>query len=461
MKKILRNILFPLFIIGMIFSYMPLNSRAASLNVFIDANNSVAVGSEFKVTVRFEADAQVMIQAELNYDSSTVTYLRSDASGINNIGGKILIVPLDYKTSFSLTFYFKMEREASAKFTANVIECLSSDNTSFGTPYADKTVNGMNPTPVPVTPAPTQKPTPTPTPFVPTIDPSATPSTPLEFRDKDGEMRFIANKIPESAVIPEGFELTPYSFRNNDIFVVKNAHNILMVYATNVVGQNGRFYIYNEKTDALSLYMAYAYAGNSYTFLEPSSALPNGYNPTTVKIGDIEGIAAYTIPDTRYADFLLVYAFNKTNAPTFYLYDTVEGTLQRCTDIDLLTSGTASETQAPGPSVKTPVPTVSALPAADIGDGGINTRTLTMIIIGLCFAAAVVVVVVIIVKNHKINQSYDLAEAEEAQDNEETATLPEVSVEPAKRTPVPEENESRENNESDDDDLHLNDHFPR
>lgn len=49
-------------------------AEAASMSAFIDADAYAEVGSEFKVTVRFESDTGAMVRAVLQYDSSDVTF---------------------------------------------------------------------------------------------------------------------------------------------------------------------------------------------------------------------------------------------------------------------------------------------------------------------------------------------------------------------------------------------------
>ena len=103
-------------------------------------------------------------------------------------------------------------------------------------------------------------------------------------------------------------------------------------------------YIYNESRDILTPYTEFVLGSNVYTFLIPAEALPEGFTETSVSIGEYENVTAYAIANPDYADFVLVYAFNRTNEPGFYLYDTAEGTLQRCVDETLLGAAAPSPT---------------------------------------------------------------------------------------------------------------------
>lgn len=482
-KQKMKSILLPLLALFIFTLTTP--AKAATFDAFIDAPSSTAVGSDFAVTVSFEADAKIMVQAELSYDSSAVTFLRSsDDDSINDVGGKILIVPMNSSTSFTFTFYFKMNQEAAVNFNLQVLESYSLEEVPYGTPYAGATVRGVFPTPVPVTPAPTEKPTPTPTPFIPTIDPSATPATPLEFRDNSGEMRFIAENF-DDGIVPEGFTKFAYEFKTFNIFAIKNEYNVIMLYATDVLGQNGRFYIYDSKNDTMAPFVSYIIGGNTYTFLTPADPLPEGFVLKPVTIGDVANVSAYQIPGDQYKEFLLVYAFNKTAAPSFYLFDTIEGTMQRCTDINLLgTSIVPTGSSSPSPTPKS-TPGTTYLPKADIGTGRFSNHTLLIIIIALCFVAAVTAIIVIMVRNHKINSRYDeidddtdempeppnpdlpapedLEEPEEPQAPEEQTGTEETEPESGEVDQPRQDAEKtvRYMIDDNDDDLHLNNHFPR
>ena len=466
----MKKIILPLIVLLGFILLCSLPTEAASMNAFIDVDAYVEVGSQFKVTVRYESDIETFVQATVSYDSSVVTFVSSSSpSDVNNSkAGEIKIAPLSSKTSHRIDLYFKMEQETSASFSTQVVDSLTIDLKPAGTPSANATTTGFYPTPVPVTPTPTPPPTPTPTPFIPTLDPSATPSTPLEFLE-NGEMRFIAENFSEETVqIPEGFEKTQYSYKGNNIFVAKNQHGVIMFYATNLIGENGKFYIYNSKNDIRTPYMEFIQGANTYTFLIPSDTMPEGFTEITVKIGDYDGITAYTIPSENYVDFDLVYAFNKTNAPAFYLYDTQEGTLQRCIDITLLGNIGASATISPSPTVQHS-PAASLTPTKtepDHGSNRIDSQTLILIIIGICLAAAIAAVIIIIVRNHKINRSYD-AEENDVELLEDIMPERSQSQEEAESAPEPETNnetedrsEEKAKEEDDDDILHLSNRFP-
>lgn len=394
--------------------------RAASLNAFIDSDSYIEVGDEFRVVVRFEADAEAMVDATLSYDSSVVTFLRAGSSDANESGGVIRIVPLSAKTSHRVELYFKMKSDSAARFSVQVNESFTLDMTSLGTAFAERTVNGFYPTPVPVTPTPeppTPTPTPTPTPFVPTVDPNATPSMPLEFMDGD-TMRFIAENFDDDAVeAPEGFERAQYDFKGYNISVFKNAHNIILIYATDIVGRNGSLYIYSEAKDVITPYRKWTQSSGEYTFLIYPGELPEGFIESSVIIGDDINVTAYAIPSDDYAGFLLIYACVGNDEPAFYLYDTKESTMQRFVDAGNILTAPGSISPSPtvsvSPSPSAPAVSAEAAVSATVSaslpneTGGIDKHTLIYAVLGFCAAAALVAVIIIIVKSRKIREKYE------------------------------------------------------
>lgn len=306
-------------------------------------------------------------------------------------------------------------------------------------------------------------------------------------------MRFIADNFSEESVpIPEGFEKVQYNYKGSEIFVLKNTYEVVMVYATNIVGEEGRFYIYNESRDILTPYTEFVLGSNVYTFLIPAEALPEGVTETSVSIGEYESVTAYAIANPDYADFVLVYAFNQTNEPCFYLYDTAEGTLQRCVDETLLGAAVPSPTGAvsPSPTLTVSPARTSVLQNTSERGGKLDTNTLILVAIGICFVAALVAVIVILVRKRRIEQSYEeendveflediilekslsqkqTQEREESAAEPESAPLSSESSEEAQQTqpqnePEPQENEKEQernsDKEDDDDVLQLGNHFP-
>ncbi len=397
----------------------PAVSEAASMSAFIDADPLVEVGDNFTVVVRFEADADAMLDASFTYDSSVVYYLGSESNDVNEVNGIIRIVPLSAKTTHSFRLLFKMNKAAKADFTVKVNESFTMDMTSLGTPSASYSVTGFNATPKPATPSPTppsedptKAPTPVQTPFVPpTADPNATPSTPLEFTD-GGYVRYIAENFDGIDLdIPEGFEKAQYDFRGYNISVLKNKYNIILIYATDILGDNGSLYIYNKEKDMISAYNTWINTGTSeYTFLTYTGDLPDDFKESTVTIGDGgPEVTGYELPYDGYADFVLVYAYTNGGEPGFYLYDLKELTLQRFADIhniltvpsDTVPSASPSHSPEPSPTYGSDEFTLFPPSSTPSHSGSISRNVIIYGILVLLAMAATCAIIVIIVISRK------------------------------------------------------------
>ncbi len=93
-------------------------------------------------------------------------------------------------------------------------------------------------------------------------------------------------------------------------------------------GETG-LYVYDEKRDEYSIYREITFKGLSiYPYLPGKSIkIPEGYREFKLKIGENE-ITAYRI--NKSSKFSLIYGMNlETGKSGFYLYDSVDGTLQR------------------------------------------------------------------------------------------------------------------------------------
>ena len=71
----MKKIILPLIVLLGFILLCSLPTEAASMNAFIDVDAYVEVGSQFKVTVRYESDIETFVQATVSYDSSVVTFV--------------------------------------------------------------------------------------------------------------------------------------------------------------------------------------------------------------------------------------------------------------------------------------------------------------------------------------------------------------------------------------------------
>lgn len=461
MRKILKKIIFAP-IIAMILTIIAISqtalpcSAAGSVDLFIDVDSKVLVGQTFNLTVRVETTIEAMVNLEIYYDSSAVDCIAVPSSDCSDNGSVISILPISFNTSHKFVCKFKLKKEIPTTFKATVIECGTLAAEQLPTPSLSKTVTGYVATPAPTptpttkpttnttqtpTATPTQKPTapintqtPSYTPFNPTEDPGATPSSPFEFID-GGETRYIAEDFQTDLVkMPDNFEKRSIKYEGSDISVAENPHGVKLLYTTDVVGQNGKFHIYMEKSKVIIPYLEIPFGKNVYVFTMIDQK-PESFTQTALNFDTTPAIA-YTTNNEKYSEFRILYGFIKGGAPAYYLYDTTEGTLQRCIDHEILLGSTVETTLPTDEPISTSEPTVvptekptstpERIPVYPEKDFKFDKKLLIPIIIAICVSAVVIAIIIIFVRSRRIAESFDeeymnfIAQAETSSSPEET-----------------------------------------
>lgn len=479
-KKVISKTIFlsiiTLFLTIFTFSVNPITGTAAgTVDLFMEANSWIPVGDTFKLTVRVETDRDSLVNLEIFYDGNNLECLAvNPPSECNDDGSVISIAALSFKTSHKYECTFKVKKEAATTLKAVVIECGSVEG-ALPTPSIQKTINGYVPTPTPtqaptptVTPTntsnatqsatqtPTQVPTPTQTPsytpFNPTANPSATPANPEEFM-YNGEIRYVADNFEDGDVtIPDGFEKRSVKYMGDNKIGAQNSSGVNLVYTTDVLGQNGMFFIYIEKQNALLPYLEIPYGNNSYVFTKFAET-PSSLHETDFELTENK-IPAYTALNKTYKDFIVLYGFKVGGELSYYLYDTAEGTLQRCIDPTILDSfgenwngeneneGDVTTPPSQTPAESTNKPATSPHDKKD--DFKIDKSTLLFAIIIICVIAVIIAAVTIIVRSKKIANNFEDDSDDEYYNEEEfmsvqptPAPVPEETVtEPKEETPI-------------------------
>ena len=494
MRNLVKKIsILPVFVISLFvvvaFSILPLPASAAgTVDLFIDADSRVPVGQTFSVTVRVETNIDAMLHLELDYDNSkveclSITAVDDSSARRNDNGHTIMIATMSFKTTHKYVCRFKMKTGAAAVFTAKVIDCGTIDALELPKPSLKKTVTGYTPTPTP-TPTPTKTPTPTPpppptstptssatqqptptqtptyTPFNPSGDPNTTvgpseePNTDT-FMDND-ELRYIAFDFEENLVtLPEGFEIRSFKYRDRIVSGAENTSGVKLIYTTDVLGQNGKFYIYVENHQNLLPYLEISFGENSYVFTLFDKT-PEHLTDATLVVGDYS-IGAYKSVKDNYSDFYVLYGFKVGGSLSYYLYDTTENTLQRCVDPTILENtvteddpnATPSQVPSQTPSYSSASPT--ELPVYPDDNFKFDKKTLLFFIIIICIVAIIVAGIIIFVRSRRIAYNYiDEEDEDEMRNNYYSSTedMPNISfANDVNSADVADENEYSEANE--------------
>lgn len=143
----------------------------------------------------------------------------------------------------------------------------------------------------------------------------------------DGKEYVISKTFPEDE-IPDGYTAGTLDLSGDTIETVTNdVTGLNLVYLTDA-DENGAIYIYDKETKTFEKYIAFKSGKNVYVYLDASHASekPEGMAETKCEIQGTE-VKVYT-PD-KDSEFVYFYAVNSKGERIWYVYDTVEKTIQR------------------------------------------------------------------------------------------------------------------------------------
>lgn len=143
----------------------------------------------------------------------------------------------------------------------------------------------------------------------------------------DGKEYVISKTFPEDE-IPDGYTAGTLDISGDTIETVTNdVTGLNLVYLTDA-DENGAIYIYDKETKTFEKYIAFKSGKNVYVYLDASHASekPEGMAETKCEIQGTE-VKVYT-PD-KDSEFVYFYAVNSKGERIWYVYDTVEKTIQR------------------------------------------------------------------------------------------------------------------------------------
>lgn len=143
----------------------------------------------------------------------------------------------------------------------------------------------------------------------------------------NGEMLYVSNI--EDAQKVSGFTASDYNFKGTTVKVLTNEDNgIILLNLVDLQGNSRGLYTYDATTDVAEKFEYIISAENMYVFAKKGEdvKLPAGFKESVAQINGTEMVVYVTEAND---EFYLVYAKFNGSEPAFYLYDTVEKTLQR------------------------------------------------------------------------------------------------------------------------------------
>lgn len=156
-----------------------------------------------------------------------------------------------------------------------------------------------------------------------------------------GETTLIADSNIPKELVPSGFAVTDYVYKEQELSVLKSSDGtVTLFYLTDQQGKNGALYLYDENADSFSKPV---FLQSNVTLLSldfgNDVTIPEGFNQTTIAINDTD-IVAYQNSDNT--DFYLIYGMNAAGEKGWYSYDEKEGSLQRFSGV-ISTEATSGE----------------------------------------------------------------------------------------------------------------------
>lgn len=231
----------------------------------------------------------------------------------------------------------------------------------------------------------------------PTPEPATEPETETETETEpvkdttvtiDGKEYVISKTFPEDE-IPDGYTAGTLDISGNTIETVTNdVTGLNLVYLTDA-DENGAIYIYDKETKTFEKYIAFKSGKNVYVYLDASHASekPEGMAETKCEIQGTE-VKVYT-PD-KDSEFVYFYAVNSKGERIWYVYDTVEKTIQRSNNTSSQPAISDDDMQKELDSLKQDNDKLTESKASLI-----KGRNITFIAGGVVLAALIVLVVVL------------------------------------------------------------------
>lgn len=231
----------------------------------------------------------------------------------------------------------------------------------------------------------------------PTPEPATEPETETETETEpvkdttvtiDGKEYVISKTFPEDE-IPDGYTAGTLDISGDTIETVTNdVTGLNLVYLTDA-DENGAIYIYDKETKTFEKYIAFKSGKNVYVYLDASHASekPEGMAESKCEIQGTE-VKVYT-PD-KDSEFVYFYAVNSKGERIWYIYDTVEKTIQRSNNTSSQPAISDDNMQKELDSLKQDNDKLTESKASLI-----KGRNITFIAGGVVLAALIVLVVVL------------------------------------------------------------------
>jgi len=358
---------------------------AGSVSITGDKENA-AVGDSFTVNINVqnEEDAAVAPEVSVNYDVNRLSFVSCSGEYGGGAGGFITLSEGTYDISFTIL--------SGGQADVDVAAIFDGDGANIQTVTASVMVEGEDTAAV------------------------------NEYAREDAGTGVEASQIPTadgtkvvssvfaSEFMPVGFSKTTVSYEEQMVEAAQfDMGNMVLLYVTDLDGNNGNFDVYDQNTGELSDFLQISGIENRFIIALRASEdveVPAGFEKATLQ-WNAQTLEAYAytgeesedsaIPSS---DFFLIYAISSEGNKGWYMYDQNEGTYQRYLG-GLHSVSTTPSTGELISQIATPV-------NKEAGDekGTINIAFIIAVALAVLLIALIITVIVMGVKLREYN-SYD------------------------------------------------------
>lgn len=337
----------------------PAAAFAADLSVTADSTE-VKVGDRITLTVVVSGKQIAEANGSFTYDPAVLTYLSSNGGASD---GYINLVTAQKGGSSSLTAVIKFvaSGEGNTKVKVSFDNILDYDGQALGDEEASVSITVTD---------------------NPTVTDGGNTATPLDYSKTGVAAQNVMGAVNQmyiwrslsSLTMPAGFVDKQVEYGGEFVggAVIPDSEDITVLYLSETGGENAGYYIYNKDKNTLFPYLTVASVSANFTLIWPeeNTEAPKGYEETafTWKEKDVPAWKAKGSDGTVY----LVYARNGAGEKGFYLYDTVDESVQRFI--------APPEPQPVPTAVPTPEPTAEPVAAPEVKNDLEVTLDSTMVI---------------------------------------------------------------------------------
>ncbi len=309
-----------LLLVSVMLTVWAVTALAAGSSTIALSSSSVKAGQTLTVTVTISGGGVDVgaVEANLKYDSSVLQFVSGDNA--NGGGGAVKLVGVASaagQSSMRFTLTFKALKAGTSTLSLSVNSMLSFDVAEVACTGASATVT--------VTGSSTSRP-----PSQSSVDSSSREEGPPLEVVVDGQTLYML-RLLDGVELPDEFVLDQTEFDGEVVEVARGANrDMLLYYLTNETREKGGFYLLDAAADEFYPFVQVGVARTQYTLLRLPEGLkiPDGWYEQAFTLGGLE-VGGYACTDKAYEGFYLIYAADLGGKTGFYLYDSVDATVQR------------------------------------------------------------------------------------------------------------------------------------